>query len=150
MDEDYVDEVSDERDSMQDVQDAQLDSYEATYPESKTKSDLYTWFWKVVRLDEPNKVVKTANLNHAEIGEHGISVRDALNLGNLGLIFNHPMFGEYWDTRAKIISATSMAKKGWFMDLSISQRKVRQREKSDSSGKQQPWRLFQKKPIPEV
>ena len=48
-------------------------------------------------------------------------------------LFRHHTFGNYFATRSKIVSATSMARKGWFMDLSISQKKVRERAKSNSS-----------------
>jgi len=75
-------------------------------------------------------------------------VREAFNLAELGKIFHHPKFGKYFATQANIISATSMAKKGWFMDLSISQKKVRERARNfapPSSDGKKSWRLFGKK-----
>lgn len=146
----YMDEAEDEQDTMRDLQDSQADSYEGTWPTAKHREDLYTWFWKVVNLERPSRVVKTGNLFQTEVGEHVISVRDALNIGYLGHTFHHPKFGNYFNKRAQIIATTSMARKGWFMDLSISQRKVRERARPDSAQPQQKWRLFQKKPIPQV
>lgn len=141
-----LDEVEDQYDDSQDLNENTLDQYE-TYSQQKEKSDLFNWFWKVTRLKDTFRLVKTGNLFSTEIGDNIISVRDAMNLANLGRIFHHDKFGEYWDSRAQIISATSMARKGWFMDLSISQKKVRDRVRpgSSSSGGQGKWNMFTKK-----
>ena len=113
-----------------DLSDAQLDSLEQTINQPREKADIYQWFWKVIRLDNPFQLTRAGNLSFAEIGEHRISVRDAMNLAKLGDLFHHHTFAQYWSDVAGITSATSMAKKGWFMDLSISQRKIRERSKS--------------------
>ena len=151
MEEDYqdiIDDTEDDLDNAQELQEAQLEQYATgTVPEAKEQHNIYNWFWKVVRLSDPFRLVKVGNLSNVEIGEHVISIRDALNLSHLGSIFGHSTFGDYFATVAKINSATSMAKKGWFMDLSISQKKVRERSKSLSSG-EQPWRVFKKKKTP--
>jgi len=143
--EDLVDDTEDDFEQSQDLQDAQQEQLEATYPQLKEKPDIYQWFWKVVRLDKPFKLAKVGNLNKAEIGEHGVSMRDSLNLAHLGQIFHHGIFGDYWATRSKIISASSMAKGGWFMELSISQKKLRERTRKKSSQQQEKWKLFGKK-----
>lgn len=142
--EEALDEQSDQSDTYSDLQEGQLENLEAAYPIAKEQTNLYTWFWKVVRLDKPHKVVKVGNLTKAEIGEHGVSVRDAINLANLGRIFHHPTFANYFDVRASTIAATSMAKDGWFMDLSISQKRVRERAKKSSPLTPEKWRLFNK------
>ena len=143
-----LDEYDDEMDQGQELSDAQLEQYGIA--PSKEQSNLYSWFWKVVQLkEEPLEVVKTGNLFHTEVGDHEFSVRECLNLGELGVIFGHPTFGQYFQNKAKIITATSMARKGWFMDLSISQRKIRARQKSDSpSTNEKKWKgagMFKKK-----
>jgi len=140
--EELVDEADDEYEQGQDMQDAQLEQYEATYPQQKKEQSIYNWFWRVVRLDTPFKLAKVGNLNNKEIGEHGISMRDAMNLAHLGQIFHHKKFGNYFATRSKIIAASSMSKQGWFMDLSISQKKVRERARKSSSSGEQKWRIF--------
>jgi len=150
-----VDDLDDQYDQDQDIQDAQLESY-GTVPSKKGQESLYTWFWNVVNLgrekftDEeeeliPIKLAKVGNLSNVEIGEYGISMRDCMNLATLGKIFGHEKFGMYFGSRAKIVAATSMAKKGWFMDLSISQRKVRERSRASTSSSEQKWRLFNRK-----
>lgn len=144
--EEMLDDAEDQLDASTELTDAQIDQYESgTYPQTKEKSDLYAWFWRVTRLSKPTSIIRVGNLDKAEIGEHGISVRDAMNLATLGEIFHHEKFGKYWHDRAMVTSASSMAKKGWFMDLSISQRKVRERAKSSTSTPSEKWRLFGKK-----
>lgn len=152
--EDLVDESEDEYEQVQDLQDAQIEQYEglATVPQKKEDHNLYNWFWRVVRLgkidklEDASKVIRVGNLKRPEIGEHIISIRDAMNLANLGKLFGHPVFGSYWADRAIVTSASSMAKDGWFMDLSISQKKVRSRQKSGSfEQRQKKWGLFGKK-----
>lgn len=145
-----VDEMMDNLEDEEELKERQLDSYAATLPEVKEQANLYHWFWKVVRLRKPFSLVKVGNLTKQEIGLHSISVRDALNLWALGHKFHHPSFGNYFATLAKITSATSMAKEGWFMDLSISQKKVRARARRRLGEGEQPWRAFRKrKPLAE-
>jgi hypothetical protein len=146
--EDLLDEAEDEFEQSQDISDGQQEAYEggSTYPQAKQEQSLYNWFWKVVRLNKPFRLAKVGNLNSAEIGQAKTTMRDTLHIANLGHTFHHHKFGNFWATNAKILSATSMAKNGWFMDLSISQRKIRERQKKSSSPEgQKKWRLFQGK-----
>ena len=146
--EELVDEQEDEFEQSQDLQDGQVDAYESgsSYPQAKQEQSLYNWFWKVVRLNKPFKLAKVGNLSTTEIGAAKTTMRDTLHIANLGHTFHHHKFGNFWATNAKIISATSMAKNGWFMDLSISQRKIRERQKRGSTPEgQKKWRLFQGK-----
>jgi len=146
--EELVDESEDAFEQSQDISDGQEEQYEAssTYPQAKQEQSLYNWFWKVVRLNKPFKLAKVGNLSTTEIGQAKTTMRDSLAIANLGHTFHHHTFGNFWATNAKIISATSMSKNGWFMDLSISQRKIRERQKRGSSPEgQKKWRLFQGK-----
>jgi len=143
--EELMDEAEDEFEQSQDLQDAQIDQYDATYPAAKPEQSIYNWFWRVVRLNKPFKLAKVGNLTRVEIGDHVVSMRDSMNLAHLGHMFHHNKFGNYWATRSKIVAASSMAKDGWFMDLSISQKKVRERARRSSSSGQEKWRLFNKK-----
>ena len=138
-----IDEVEDDVDQSQEFQDNQIDQLEYSVASPKEQNNLYTWFWKVVGLLDQSKLSKVGNLSSSEIGEHGISVRECMNLHFLGKTFGHEKFGEYFENRAKIISATSMSKKGWLMDLSISQRKIRARQRESSSQQQnKKWNMF--------
>jgi|TARA_R100000750_G_scaffold62840_1_gene58452 hypothetical protein len=136
-----LDEVEDQLEDSDELQENQIEQYTGgTYPETKEQQNLFQWFWRVVNLGKPDKIVRVGNLSMQEIGTATISVRDAINLSNLGHIFRHPTFGSYFATLAKTTSSTSMAKKGWFMDLSISQKKVRERQRQTSSSGQQTWK----------
>jgi len=150
MDE-FLDETEDGLDQNEEIQDGQEASYEyGTVPSMKQQDSIYKWFWKVVQLGEIKqldpetiKLIKVGNLHNTEVGETTISVRDALNLNHLGNIFGHPQFGAYFGSKAMITSATSMSRKGWFMDLSISQKKVRERARGESSSSgNKGWRMF--------
>jgi len=144
-----VDEAEDGLEQSQDLQDAQLDQMEGSLPQSIEQQSIYNWFWKVVKLKKPFHSIKVGNLHRKEIGETNISVRDALNLQLLGHKFHHPGFGDYFADIANITAASSMAKNGWFMDLSISQKKVRERSRETSSPSgDKKWKLFQKKNQP--
>ena len=145
--EELLDEAEDQVAQTEDLSDAQLESLEQTISQPKQTSDIYNWFWKVVRLKKPFELVRAGNLSFNEIGENRVSVRDAMNLAVLGDIFHHKKFASYWQDIAGITSATSMAKKGWFMDLSISQRRIREKSKSGTnivSAGNKKWRPFHK------
>jgi len=151
--EDIIDEAEDDLEQSQDLQDFQLDQLEGTVPAVKEQENLYKWFWQVVRLDDPLRASKVGHLNNKEIGDARLTVRDSLNLAYLGNIFNHKNFGRYFANHALITSATSMSRNGWFMDLSISQKKVRERAKttkgSSTSEDKGKWKLFKKKNDPQ-
>jgi len=149
--EELVDEAEDELEQTAEISDGQEEQYEyGTNPSMKSQDSIYKWFWQVVQLGEVDdlraetlKLIKVGNLQNKEVGETNISVRDALNLNHLGNIFGHPRFGAYFGSKAMITSATSMARKGWFMDLSISQKKVRERSRKDSaSSEKKGWQMF--------
>ena len=150
MEDDYqsiIDEAEDEMDQAQDIIEGQSEQYGALAPEVKEQENLYNWFWKVVKLNKPLQIVRVGNLNNTEIGELNVSNRDALTLHHLGKTFGHPTFGNYFAQLAKITTATSMSRKGWFMDLSISQKRVRERSRASMSAptKENKWRMFGKK-----
>jgi hypothetical protein len=151
MEEDeIIEDAEDDYEQSQDISDAQADQYESVQPHRTQEDSLYNWFWRVVKLNKPFRLAKVGNLSNAEIGDHIISMRDSMNLAHLGHLFGHHTFGNYFATRSKIISATSMSRKGWFMETSISQKRVRERNKQSSgTGEQKKWRLFNKKETPQ-
>jgi hypothetical protein len=150
---DLIDESQDDFDDNSEVRESQLEQMDSsyTYPEQHKQQGILEWFWRVAKLDSPDQLVRVANLTKQEIGFANISNRDALNLALLGRIFHHEKFGQYFADRAKITSITSMSRDGWFMDLSISQKRVRERAKSSPSLNpgEQPWRIFKKKQSPQ-
>lgn len=145
---DEIDEnIEDEIDTGRDLQDAQLDSYESgAIPSAREQQNLFNWFWRVVRLIDPQKQIKVGNLTRQEIGQHIVSVRDCMKLHQLGTIFHHDTFGKFFAVQAMNTSASSMALHGWLMETSISQKKVREKGNKPSSSSEfaqkKKWRLF--------
>jgi len=149
--EDNVEEAEDNYDQSSEIQDGQEDTYGGMYPAPAEKSDQYNFFGKILKIQEPNKIIKVANLNSQEIGDHRVSIRDGRNLALLGRMCGHDTFGQYWEDIAVINAGSSMSKKGWFLETTISQKRVR--ERSSGSGGSSPltkskWRLFSKKTPP--
>ena len=144
--EDLIDDSLDDYDSAQDLQEGQIEQFEAgTFPMQKDKSDQYNWFWRVVRLAKADRLIRVGNLDKNEIGNANVSIRDGMNLAQLGKIFGHKKFGEYWENLSATTSASSMAKKGWLIESSISQKRVRGREKK-SEWTPDKKRMFSKSP----
>jgi hypothetical protein len=148
VDEEYQDQLQRELDEAEDVyedqkelQEAQQEMYDATYPTVKPESNIYNLFWKVLKLPDSTKV---GNLDKEEIGNLQISVRECQKLGMLGTIFHHPTFGNFFFTLAEITSKTSMAKKGWFSELFVSQKKFATRSRKISNLKKNRWNMFGK------
>lgn len=140
-----IDDAEDQYEDSQEVTEEQLEQYDEGFSTGKKKDDAFSFFFKVLRLMDPYRLIRVGNLDKAEIGEHGISIRDSMNLANLGKIFHHKKFGDYWQQRAIINTASSMSRKGWFMETTISQKKVRQRERSSTSTPFEKSRIFGKK-----
>ena len=130
--ENLIDDAFDDNDTSHDLQDSQLAQYEAaTYPQQNEKSDLFAWFWKVTRLKKPFELIRTGNLSKHEIGDSKVSIRDSMHLSQLSEVCGHDLLAKYFRNFAGVTSASSMSHKGWFMDLSISQKRVRERTKHD-------------------
>lgn len=136
-----LDEVNDTIDDQQELMEAQANQLEASYPSQKEESSLYALFWKVLKNKDSTKV---GNLKKNEIGDLGISVRDAQKLGMLGHLFGHSTFGDFFFNVAEITNSTSMARDGWFTELFVSQKKFATRARRSSALTPAKWRLFGK------
>jgi len=101
------------------------------FSEGKPKEGLYALFNKVLNLPRTTKV---ANVDKHELGDLGISVRESLRVALIGQTFNHPVFAKFFALQANIVTDTSMAKKGWFTELFVSQRKFTESAKQSPSG----------------
>ena len=136
-----LDEANDQLDSQQDLLESQQDQYDANYPVAKQESNLFNLFLKVLRMKDSTRV---ANLTKQEIGDLSISTREAQKIGMLGHLFHHPKFGDFFYELAGIVSATSMAKDGWFSELFVSQKKFTTRARRNSALTKAKWKLFGK------
>lgn len=128
------------------------DNYEdmANVPGVKKKDDVFSLFKKVWASKDSSKV---ANLSVQELGMLPMSVRDNQYLALLGLTFNHKDLAAFFMGRSEIISATSMAKKGWFTELFVSQKKFTNKSSSQSINlpeQKSKWSLYNKNKTPEM
>lgn len=129
--EQLISEAEDDLDLQRDYQEGQVDSLDTgAYQGLKQNQDIYSWFWKVTQLMHPPKLIRVGNLDKIEIGNARIPIRGAMEFAQICRVLKHDLVAEYFEKLAGVISASSMAKKGWFMDLSISNKKIRERSKS--------------------
>ena len=138
---DAVDEADDYQDSALDIQDAQVDQYEQYPSGPKATENILTWFWKIVGLKDSTKV---ANLTDTEVGAAPLTVRGLQRLALVSQYLNEDGVQKFFKDDAEIVLATSMSRKGWLVEQSISTKKQTTRARTRSAGQQQ-WRLFQKK-----
>lgn len=144
MEDEYQDQLDDYEDSQeasQDLQDSQLESYES-YPQgAKPREDQYTWFWKIVKLGDSTKV---ANVEDKEIGPAPLTIRGIKRVALVAEQLGNSKLAEYFNKEAEIILATSMSRRGWLVEQSISQKKSTTRARVRQGGGQG-WKIYQKK-----
>jgi hypothetical protein len=118
--------------------------YMANVPGLKKKDDVFSLFKRVWRAPDSSKV---ANLSGQELGMLPMSVRDNQYLALLGTTFNHNDLADFFMGRSEIILSTSMAKKGWFTELFVSQKKFNTKSSSQNINlpeSKPKWSLYNK------
>lgn len=149
MDEEYEeqsfeDQQRDLTETQQEYQEAALESMDANFPIQKEQQGLYQTLWKMITRGDSTKI---ANLQKVELGDHGITVRDAQHLSKLGEMFYNPAYQDYFRQHGEITLATSMSRDGWLGELFISQKKTLSKSKKASNPlTPQKWKIFGKKP----
>ena len=116
----------------------------ANVPGLKKKDDVFSLFKRVWRAPDSSKV---ANLSGQELGMLPMSVRDNQYLALLGTTFNHNDLADFFMGRSEIILSTSMAKKGWFTELFVSQKKFNTKSSSQNINlpeSKPKWSLYNK------
>jgi hypothetical protein len=117
----------------------------ANVPGLKKKDDVFSLFKRVWRAPDSSKI---ANLSIQELGMLPMSVRDNQYLALLGTTFNHDDLAAFFMGRSEITLATSMAKKGWFTELFVSQKKFTQKSSSQTmnlpENNKPKWSLYNK------
>lgn len=103
---------------------AEAQAYGDYYPSPKEKDSIYSFFRKVLGLKDTTRV---ANLDKRELGNLQLSVRSNQYLSMVGGILNNKPYSDFFGKQSEIITSTSMAKKGWFTELVVSQKKVSSR-----------------------
>lgn len=119
VDEEAEDEMEDQ---MEESADMQQDIMEDLSPSPMRKDDLYSLFWKVIKIRDSSKV---GHLSKEELGMLQISVRDLQRIRLLSYALGHKYFGDFWADQAEIILATSSSKDGWLPELFVSSKQTK-------------------------
>lgn len=133
----------------------QLEEYGdvANVPGMKKKDDVFSLFKRVWKAPDSSKI---ANLSNQELGMLPMDVRNNKNLALLSITFGHEDLAEFFMNRAEITLATSMAKKGWFTELFVSQKKFTAKSSSQTTNlpeQKSKWSLYNRnktQPMPQV
>lgn len=148
--ESLIEEANDDLDNQRDLQEGQIEQLDSgAYPSLKQNQDIYSWFWNVTQLRDPSKLIRVGNLEKVEIGNVRIPIRGCMEFAQVCRALKHDLIADYFERLAGINSASSMAKKGWFMDLSISNKKIRGREKSGEGFDKKKLGLFNRSKPPQ-
>lgn len=149
---DYPDEeYSDQEEYQDNVLEEQRERWEeetgGNYPAARRSESLFSLFRRVWRTPDSSKV---ANLEKGEIGDLGISVRDAQNISKFAAFLGHNGVRDYFRKIAEITLATSMSRKGWFVELFVTSKKFAHKGATPPQFQQQgkKWRIFAPKETP--
>lgn len=91
-------------------------------PQHKTASDLFSLFWKVIKIKDSSKV---GFLKKEELGHFNISVRDLQRIELIADTLGHPHFGNFFGAQGEITLATSSSRDGWLVDKFITSKAER-------------------------
>jgi len=158
----YPDDLEGEREEYTDAEeyqdnviDEQRDQWEdatgMNYPVEKKSESLFGLFKDVWRTVDSSKI---GYLDKEELGDLGISVRDSQRIALLSNLLHHKKFARYFDNMGEITLATSMSKKGWFVELFVTSKKFAQKGMNlppqSGAKKKSKWKLFGKTASEEV
>lgn len=144
---DYPDDNYSEEEEWQDnFVDEQREQWEeagGNYPQAKRPDSLFSLFKNVWSTKDSSKV---ANLDKTELGDLGMSVRDCQRIALLSELLHHKKFAKYFAEQGEITLATSMSKKGWFVELFVTSKKFAHKGTLGNlvQNKKPKWRLFGK------
>ena len=97
--------------------------YVPDYVSQEDPNNLFTLFKRVLNLKDNSKV---GNLAKLELGDLMISVRDCKKIALLAESLGHQTFATFFHDQAEIILQTSASKKGWFVSLFVTSKKLSQ------------------------
>lgn len=134
MEDNYIPDASEvsqgEIDSAQDIYDADAEAKEeqdlfGNYPAPREKDSIFTFFKHLIGVKDTTRV---GNIDPArELGMLQFSVRTNKYLELVGNTFGDSDFAAFWGAQSEIITASSMAKKGWLPELVVSQKRFASR-----------------------
>lgn len=141
----YSDEEEWNDNYVEEQRDLWEDSTQGNYPSARKPDSLFTLFKNVWRTNDSSKV---GNLEKGELGDLNISVRDCQNIALIANLLHHKKFARYFLNQGEITLATSMSRKGWFVELFVTSKKFAHKGTVNNLKQNQPekWRIFGKKP----
>lgn len=125
----YPDETDAEdlaEDNAEIVNEAQEDYSEDNSPTYTKAEDLYSLFWKTIKITDSSKV---GNLDKKELGMLDISVRDLQYIADTATILGEDAFAKWLTEQAQIILRTSASKNGWLTELFVTAKRYASKEK---------------------
>lgn len=78
------------------------------------KDNQYKFMRELLKTPDSKKI---GNLTNEELGMTRLSLRGSLKIASLAQTFNRPTLAKYYREKAEIIAATSMSRKGNFLQL---------------------------------
>jgi hypothetical protein len=139
---------------QEDLQDVQQEIYEtqaddiSNIPTAKKSQDLYSLFDKVRRTEDSTKV---SNVDNKELGKLDITIRDAQKIALIANTFHHKRFASFFNALGEITLASSASKKGWFVELFVTNKRFSTKSKGSSFNPQdkKKWSLFNRPEEPQ-
>lgn len=104
-------------------------------PEPSVKDTIIRFFRDILHAFDSTK---TGNLTDRELGQSRLSLRSHQELALYAEAEGLPVVAEYMMEKGNIIPATSMSRKGFFMQLVVTQIKKEQKFK-DQKPEKKPW-----------
>lgn len=125
---------------LSEQRDAWDDEMGGNYPQAKKSESLFSLFKDVWKTNDSSKV---ANLEKSELGDLGLSVRDCQEIALTAELLHHKIFADYFSNIAEVTLATSMSKRGWFVELFVTSKKFAHKGVlGNTNQQQQKWRIF--------
>ena len=150
----YADEAFQDEYGEEDLDDIDDEDYDVGnsnqdllgYSEPKAVGGIYALFDTV--LNKPSSI-KVSNVNKVEMGDTGITVREAMKIGALADTFKHPVFANFFYQLAGITTDSAMSKDGWFTELFVTSKKYSQKASQASinnlpQNNNKKWKMFNK------
>lgn len=86
--------------------------------------NMFTFFESARATKDSTKV---SNLDKFELGKMPLNVRNSKHIALLAGVLHNKAVSDYYNGQAEITNATAMSKRGWFLELAVSQKRTTER-----------------------
>jgi len=125
-----INEADSEIEKLRENLDEKEDDYNS-FPEPQQKDNFFKFLRQMLNTQDSKKI---ANLHNTELGTLPKSVRKYCDLAVLSSQLGYPKISDYYLSKAEIINATSMSRKGFFSKLMVT--KIRSSENNAEVAKE--------------